>query len=417
MNLLKKMATMVFRQSDPQLAGMFGQGTSDSGENVNARSAMQISTVWACVNLISGTISTLPVAVTRETKDGIPEEVPNHPLNRILQVSPNYDQTPIDFFDFIQTGLELEGDAIALKVRGSTGQIIGLDPLVPSSVSRRRLSNGKIEYRWSKENRTYVETEENVLHIRGPGGHPLGGMSTLSFARDTFGLARSAERTQSRIFRNGVRPTVAFTFSKWLTDEQRLKAETHYSERFSGVDNSGKPIILQGDTKVEKLTIDPVDAEILMTRGFTVEEICRFFQIPPVMIGHTSKTTSWPTGVEQQFLLFLKLCLRRRVKRIEQAMEKQLLSTGEFARGLRIRFNFEALLRADSAARANFYQIMRQIGGMTVNEIRRLEGLPPVPGGDVVLVQMQDIPIAQAGKQQKPALEAPPEDDEDDAED
>ena len=413
MNLLKKMAGMVFRPSDPQIAEMFGHGPSESGENINARSAMSISAVNACVALISGTISTLPVAVTRESRDGIPEDVPNHPLNRILQHSPNYDQTPIDFFDFMQTAIELEGDAMALKVRGAAGQLIGLDPMIPSSVSRRRLVNGKIEYRWTKENRSYVETEENVLHIRGPGGNPLGGMSTLAFARDTFGLARSAERTQSRIFRNGVRPTVALVFDKWLTPEQREKAELKFGERFSGVENSGKPIILEGGTKAEKLSIDPVDAEILMTRGFTVEEICRFFQTPPVMIGHTSKTTSWPTGVEQQFLLFLKLCLRRRVKRIEQAMEKQLLSQGEYARGLRIRFNFEALLRADSAARATFYQIMRQIGGMTVNEIRRLEGLPPVPGGDVVLVQMQDIPIAQAGKQQKPAIEAPKKDDDD----
>jgi HK97 family phage portal protein len=364
------------------------------------------------VNLIAGAISTLPCAVSRETADGIPEDVPNHPLNRILQVSPNYDQTPIDFFDFMQTALELEGDAIALKIRGASGQIIGLDPLIPSNASRKRLANGKIEYRWTKDNRTFVETDENVLHIRGPGGHPLGGLSTLSYARDTFGLARSAERVQSRMMRNGVRPTLALTFPTWLTKEQREQGPK-LVEKFSGIENSGKPVILEGGTKVDKLTIDPVDAEILMTRGFTVEEVCRFFAVPPVMIGHTSKTTSWPAGVEQQFLLFLKLCLRRRIKRIEQAMEKQLLTPMEFARGLRIRFNFEALLRADSAARASFYQIMRQIGGLTINEIRKLEGRPPVAGGDTVLVQMQDIPISQAGKQNKPAVAAPQEDDDD----
>lgn len=414
MNLLKKAAGMIFRPSDPRIVEMFGHGPSESGEAITSRTALMVSSVWACVNLISGTISTLPVRVTRETGDGVPVEV-DHPLNRILQISPNYDQTAVDFFDFMAAALELNGDGIALKLRNSTGQISGLDPVVPTTVARRRLSDGRIEYRWTKENRTYVETEENVLHIRGFGGDPLGGLSTLAFARDTFGLARSAERTQNRIFRNGVRPTVALTFDKWLSTEQREVANTKFPERFAGVENSGKPIVLEGGTKVDKLTIDPVDAEILMTRGFTVEEVCRFFQVPPVMIGHTSKTTSWPTGVEQQFLLFLKLCLRRRIKRIEQAMEKQLLSPGEFARGLRIRFNLEGLLRGDSVGRAQFYQIMRQIGGMTVNEIRRLEGLPPVAGGDVVLVQMQDIPISQAGRQQSEPQVTQGGDDDDDA--
>jgi HK97 family phage portal protein len=134
------------------------------------------------------------------------------------------------------------------------------------------------------------------------------------------------------------------------------------------------------------------------------------------MIGHTSKTTSWPTGVEQQFLLFLKLCLRRRVKRIEQAMEKQLLTPEEYSRGLRVRFNFEGLLRADSMARAQFYQIMRQIGGLTINEIRALEGKGPVPGGNEVMVQMQDIPLSQAGKQQTEQPQADQGGEDDDAE-
>lgn len=400
MNLLKKAAGMLFRPSDPRMSELFGHGVSESGEAITSRSALMISAVWGCVNLISGTVSTLPVRVIREKPDGYPEEVPEHPLNRILQISPNYDQTAVDFFDFMQAALELHGDAIARKIRGANGQLVGLDPVIPNAVSRRRLPDGRIEYRWTKENVTYVETEENVLHVRGFGGDPLGGLSTISFARDSMGLARSAERTQNRIFRNGVRPTVALTFDKWLSSEQREVANIKFPERFAGVENSGKPIVLEGGTKVEKLTIDPVDAEILMTRGFTVEELCRFFQVPPVLIGHTSKTTSWPTGVEQQFLLFLKLCLARRIKRLEQAMEKQLLSAGEHSRGLRVRFNLEGLLRADSAGRAQFYQIMRQIGGMTVNEIRRLERLPPVPGGDVVLVQMQDIPISQAGQQQ-----------------
>lgn len=415
MNLLKKMAGMVFRASDPRLSEYLGvSGFSESGESINAISAMQVSTVWACVRRISGAISSLPVSVVRTSADGVPEEVPGHYLNRILQHSPNADQTALDFFDFMAGAIELHGDGIARKLRGSSGQIIGLEPLIPSTVARTRLPNGKIKYAWTSEGRTFSETEENVLHIRGPGGSALGGLSAISYGRDAIGISRSAERTQSRLFRQGMKSTVAIIFDKWLADDQRNKARTRMSDDFAGVENSGKPIVLEGGTKIEKLNISPVDAEILLTRGFAVEEICRFFDMPPVMIGHTSKTTSWPAGVEQQFLIFLQLCLRTRVKRIEMAMEKQLLTPAEFARGLRIRFNFEALLRADSAGRAAFYQIMTQIGGLTINEMRALEGRKPVPGGDIVLVQMQNIPLSEAGKQKKPDDTTPKKDGEDD---
>lgn len=398
MNLLKKAAGMLFTPSNPRIAELFGTGgISDAGETVNHRTALQVSTVFACVSRIAGTLGTLPVEVV-QVRGNVTTSLPSHPLQRILGHSPNYDQTPLDFFEFMGAAVELEGDAIAHKIRGVAGNVIGLDPLVPTSVGRRRVQGGKIEYSWAKDGRSVVATEEDILHIRGPGGDALRGLPTLAVARDAIGLARAAERTQSRMFRNGVRPTVAFTFAKWLTDDQKAKAEAHFGDRVGGVENSGKPIILQGDTKIQTLSINPIDAELLATRAWEVEDLCRFFDMPPVMVGHTSKTTSWPTGVEAQFLIFLQLCLRKRVKRFETAMEKQLLTPAEYLSGVRIRFNFEALLRADSKGRAEFYQTMRKIGAMTINEIRALEGWPPVEGGDVVLVQMQDIPISQAGK-------------------
>ena len=125
--------------------------------------------------------------------------------------------------------------------------------------------------------------------------------------------------------------------------------------------------------------------------------VCRFFGVPPFMVGHTEKTTSWGTGLEQQTLGFQKFTLRRRLKRIEQALAKQLLSPADRQAGLVIEFNLEGLLRGDSAARASFYQSMLGSGVMTINEVRALENLPPVEGGDVPRMQMQNVPISQAG--------------------
>jgi HK97 family phage portal protein len=154
-------------------------------------------------------------------------------------------------------------------------------------------------------------------------------------------------------------------------------------------------MILEGGTKWEQLTLAPEDAQMLESRSFSVEDVCRFFGVPPFLIGHTEKTTSWGSGIEQQTIGFQKFTLRRRLKRIEQAIQKQLLTHNERANGISVEFNLEGLLRADSAGRARFYQQMTQIGAMTINEVRDLENLPPVEGGDIPRMQMQNKPISE----------------------
>ena len=164
-------------------------------------------------------------------------------------------------------------------------------------------------------------------------------------------------------------------------------------EKFAGAVNSGKPMVLEGGTKWQSLSINPEDAQMLESRGFSVEEIARFFGVPPHMIGHTEKSTSWGTGLEQQVLGFQKFSLRRRLKRIEQALEKQLLTPIDRAAGLQVEFVVEGLLRGDSTARAAFYNSGLQNGWMTINEVRNLENLPPVDGGDIPRMQVQNQPI------------------------
>lgn len=385
-----------------------GAGT-DAGEIVTESSVMALSAVWACVNLLSGTISSLPLMVYRTGTGGAREVAKDHALYRILHDSPNFDQTALDFWDFICASIELWGNGFA-RIERNGGRVSALVPINPAMMAVRRLQNGSIEYRWTDEGKSFVGTDETILHIRGPGGNPLGGMSTLHFGRNTFGLARAADRAASGMFSNGLRPSGVLTFEKFLSAENREIAEKKLVEKFIGSVNAGRPMVLEGGTKWEQLTIDPEDAQMLETRAFSVEEICRFFNVPPVMIGHTSKTTSWPTGVEQQGLILQKFTLRRRLKRIEQALEKQLLSPADRAAGITIEFNIEGLLRGDSKARAEFYRTMTSIGAMTINEVRHLENWQKVDGGDVPRMQMQNIPITEAGKEQE-AL-PPPDDDE-----
>ncbi|WP_457664139.1 phage portal protein [Sinorhizobium medicae] len=412
MSLLRKMATFFRRLSLRSPDGWYPDGQrSDAGEPITDQNILAISAVWACVNLLAGTIASLPLMVYRTNSRGERTLARDHPLFRILHDSPNYDQTATDFWEFSSASIELWGNSYAAIERNGGGRVAALTPLRPDSVSVRRLENGNLEYRWTMDGENHVGSDRAILHIRGFGGDPLGGMSTLHFGRHAFGLARAIDRAAAGTFSNGMIAQTALTFERWLTDEQRNLAETKLSEKYIGAKNSGRPIILEGGTKIDVLSIKPEDAQMLELRGFSVEEVCRFFGIPPFMVGHTQKVTSFGSGLEQQVLGFQKFTLRRRLKRIEQALEKQLLTSAERAAGLTIEFNLEGLLRGDSTARAAFYQSALANGWMTINEVREKENLPRVEGGDVPRMQMQNVPITEAGKQQE-ALPAPAENQE-----
>ncbi|RVL92278.1 phage portal protein, partial [Sinorhizobium meliloti] len=407
MSLLRKMATFFRRLSLRTPDGWYPDGQrSDAGEPITDQNILAISAVWACVNLLAGTIASLPLMVYRTNSRGERTLARDHPLFRILHDSPNYDQTATDFWEFSSASIELWGNSYAAIERNGGGRVAALTPLRPDSVSVRRLENGNLEYRWTMDGENHVGSDRAILHIRGFGGDPLGGMSTLHFGRHAFGLARAIDRAAAGTFSNGMISQTALTFERWLTDEQRNLAETKLSEKYIGAKNSGRPIILEGGTKIDVLSIKPEDAQMLESRGFSVEEVCRFFGVPPFMVGHTQKVTSFGSGLEQQVLGFQKFTLRRRLKRIEQALEKQLLTPAERAAGLTIEFNLEGLLRGDSAARSAFYQSALANGWMTINEVREKENLPRVEGGDVPRMQMQNVPITEAGKQQE-ALPAP----------
>ncbi|WP_432690372.1 phage portal protein [Pseudooceanicola sp. C21-150M6] len=368
-------------------------GSSDAGEIVSGASVLGISTVWACTNLLAGTIGSLPLMVYKRRGDAR-VEAREHGLYRLLHDSPNYDQTALDFWEFMAASLELWGNAYA-RISRENGRVVGLTPISPDIVMVRRKANGDLEYTWSDNGRAYVETDRTVLHVRGFGGSPLGGMSTLQFARNAFGLAQAVDRSASAMFKNGLRPSGALKFQEFLTEEQRATAKAEMTDAYAGAMNAGRPFILEGGAEWVPFTINPDDAQMLESRRFSVEEVCRFFGVPPHMVGHTEKSSSWGTGLEQQTLAFQKFTLRRRLKRIEQALVKQLLTPAERGAGMTIEFNLEGLLRGDSAGRAAYYTAMTTIGAMTINDVCRLENLPLKPGGDVPRMQMQYVPITE----------------------
>lgn len=364
------------------------------GQAATDGSALGLSATWACVNFWAGNIAGLPISVYRKGPLGIAVEDRGHPLFWLLHDSPNYDQSAYDFWEYMCACLELYGNAYAEIEKRADGFIVSLTPVRPDIVTVRRLGTGDLEYRWTIDGTLHISRQESVLHIRGFGGGPLGGLSPLQVCRNSFGSAVATDRAAKSMFANGARPSGVLATDKTLTTEQRALAEKLLQEKYVGAANAGRPMLLDNGVQWTQLALSPDDAQMLESRQFSVEEICRVFEVDPHLVGHTSGNTQLGSSIVDQTLSLLKFKMRKRLKRIEGALEKQLLSRADRQAGVSIEFNVEAFLRADSEGRARYYHIMKQF--MTKNEIRALEGLPPVEGGDVMFAQMQDVPLSQA---------------------
>lgn len=381
-----------FGLADAELYAAMGGAETATSENVTTSSVLGLSAAWGCVSLLTGTISSLSCDVYK--KQGSIKVRAEHPLQSILS-DPNADQTEVDFWEQMTLGLELQGNAYAKIDRRSDGSIIALTPIRPDAMSVERATGGRIRYTWYEEGKRKQSFEDGIFHIRGKGGNALGGMSPIAVLKNTFGTAQAVERAAGATFANGAMPSGILSTERTLTGSQRPDLEKLMREKYQGARNSGTPMILDDKMTWESLSFRPDEAQMLESRAFSVEDICRAFDVPPFMVGHTEKVTSWGSGLEQQILGFQKFALRKRLKKIEKTIVKQLMSPEDRRAGFTVSFNIEDLLRGDSKARAAFYRALLDAGVITINEVRALEGLPPIEGGDVPRIQKQNVPITE----------------------
>lgn len=398
MNVIQKAASWVkkaFSISDVKgyrAAGGFDLAT---GEHVSQASAMQLATVWACVRLIAETISTLPL-ITYE-RDGEARKIArSHPLYTILHDSPNADMTAVEFWEAVIAQLCLWGNSYCLKTI-SRGVLIALYPLRPDLMTVKRDKDGSVKFLYADPTGQIIYSEDEIWHVKGFGTDGLCGLSPVAHARRSFGAAMAADKASATVFRNGMRPSAVLSMPSFLSPAQRENMKTNLMSGLFGDASTGRMMLLEGDTKYMPLQMNPDDAQMLETRTFNIEEMCRWFQVPPSMIGHGTAVSNWGTGREQIMLGFLTFALRPYLTRIEQGIRKSLLSPTERIKYF-AEFSLEGLLRADSTARASFYASAAQNGWMTRNEIRALENWPPVEGGDDLTVQSNLVPVSLLGK-------------------
>ncbi|MGY6272428.1 phage portal protein [Achromobacter denitrificans] len=372
-------------------------GTSSAaGVNVNDQNVLQLSAVWACVRLISETIGTLPLGMHERTSSG-KRPAPQHPLHFIVGTQPNPDTVSSVHWESIVAAMLLRGNARCEKLMVGD-RVVGLQFLYPGRLAISRKGDGAKEYRYTEEDgRQRIIPASRVWTIPGWSLDGKTGVSVIQYGAQVFGAALATDEAAAGTFKRGLMPTVWFKYPKLMKPDQRKEAREFIEERLSGAVNAGKPAILEADMEVGTLGINPKDAQLLESRAFSVEEICRWFRVPPWMVGHTEKSSSWGTGIEQQMIGFLVFTLGPWLKRIEQSIVKDLLTPAERSRYYP-KFAVEGLLRADSKARGDFYSVMVNNGILTRDEVRELEDRAPMGGNAAVLtVQTALAPLDSLG--------------------
>ncbi len=374
-------------------------GANTAGQQVNERSVLQLSAVWACARIIAETISTLPLGLYERTADGR-RGASQHPLYTLIHSRPNSGTTAAVFWESMIVAMLLRGNGCAeMKFIGS--RFVALEFLVPGRLSIGKDSKGKRRFKYTEKDGTQREIPESRI-FRIPGFTLDGdwGVSVIDYGCQVFGSALASNGAANSTFEKGLAPTVAFTMQQVLKKEQREDFRANL-RAISGALNAGESPLLEGGMDAKTIGINPKDAQLLESRAFSVEEICRWFRVPPHMVGHSEKSTSWGSGIEQQMIGFLTFTLRPWLTRIEQAINKDLLSPVEQMR-MYAEFSIEGLLRADSAGRSAYLSTMVNNGLMTRDEGRSKENLPPKGGNaDVLTVQTALIPIDQLGQAQR----------------
>jgi len=380
---------------DGATVSSFGTMTS-SGAMVSAQSALQLSAVWAATTRTAQLVSTLPVKLMEKRPNG--DRVPvDDPLQDMLTQRPNQMQTAPEYLEAKIAAQLLQGNAYSEKLMIGN-RVVGLRPL--GSVSPIRRADGRFDYRFADRGKTEVLPPEKVFHIRGFGFGDGLGLSVVKYGAQGIGAALSADEVASSFFGNALTPSGFLQTDQTLDEAQRAQLG-EYLRAYAGSKRAGKTMVLEHGLTYNPVSINPEDAQLLQTRRFQVEEICRWFGIPPIVVGHAAEgQTMWGSGVESIMLSWLTTGINPLLRRLEARLNTDLVPAANRGKWY-FEFNREAMLQMDSKAKAEFLSKMITTGTLSRNEAREKLNYPrhADPAADALMAQTALAPIDTLGKE------------------
>lgn len=390
--------------------GAWGFMPGSSGLAVTPYGALQIAAVWSCVKRLAEDIGKLPRQILRRTgrlsqlSEGKKVDT-KHPLNALLR-RPNAWQTPIQCWGYLIAWFALRGNAYAVVLRGPDGAPEAIIPVNPDRVSVLMSPvSGLIYYQVSHPliGDSVRFHRDDVIHIRSlisTDGYT--GLSPIAAAQDVFGLGIATQQHGATLFRQGAQMNGIITHPGKLSADAKAFLSDNFERRQAGVQNAHKTPVFDEGMKFEKLTMTNEDAQFILSRQFSVEEIARMFGMPPHKIGdlshaHFNNLEQSELAYRSDTLLPIGTQLREECGRVLFFEEEQLRYEMDV--------DYNELLRADRKTRYETDEIGIRSGRLTQNEARISDGREPnVPNGDVFQMPMNMGTTADAGSKPDPIV-------------
>ena len=391
-------------------------GVNSSGINVTQNSAMMHTTVYACVNVKAQGLASVPYVLYKNTENGR-EKATKHPLYKVLgtQVSPL--MTSSTWRQMVVKDIELRGTHFSQVVRDQGNRIVALYPLIYDqmdfNVSYGSDNIPKITYTYSITNgTTKTFTDKQILRIVGlPASNGLVGVTPIAQNAQSIGLGIATETFGSKFFQNGANGSGILSTEKSMKSSDSIdRLAKQFGDKYTGLNNSKKPIVLEDGMKWQPLTISNNDSQFLETRQFQKSEIASIFRVSPHLINDLKNATF--SNITELSLEHVKYCLMPVAVMIESSINTQLLSDEE-QKKYYSEFNFNGLMRGDFKTRTEGYKNAINAGYMTPNEARKLENLPTFEdAGDKLLIQNSYASLEEVEKKSLNEQETNPQTEE-----
>lgn len=390
MGLISRLFERRAHPSQHSLAAIFGlQSNTYAGTAVTEENALTFSAVYACVRVLSESVAMLPLLTYRRLANGGKQKATDTPIYNLLHRSPNPEMTSFEFRETLIAHVATWGNGYAEIEWSNSGQPLALWPLNPAKMQITR-RNGQLVYLY-----TLPSGEERPLaswrihHVRGLSSNGIVGYSPIRLAMQSIGVGLALEEYGARFFGNGARPGGVLKHPGVLSDGAYKRLKESWSAENEGLSNAHRLKILEEGLDYEAIGIPPEEAQFLESKKFQVNEIARWFRIPPHMLADLERATF--SNIEEQGLEFVIYTLGPWLTRHEQAIERDLLTEAE-RQTLFVEYLVNGLLRGNITSRFQAYQLALQGGWMNPNEVRTLENMNPYEGGDTYLMPLNMAP-------------------------
>lgn len=372
---------------------------SGGSSPVTPTSALQIAAVFSCVRVLAESFGQLPLELMeRDGRNRAPAT--SHPLYWILHLSPNPEMTSAELRMTMMSHLATWGNAYAQIVYDRAGRRRELWPLRPDRIRPLRQPDGRLIYEYTgADGQLIVLDRTEILHVRGVSFDGIIGYSPIGLARRAFELKQQMEEFATAFWANDARPGVVLKHPKTLGPTAQENLRRSWEERHQGPNRANRPAILEEGMDISVIGMPQSDAQFLESQKFSRTEIASIFRVPPHMIGDLERATF--SNIEEQAQEFVDYTLLPWVELWKQAIARDLLDANERKRYY-AHFRTQALLRGKHIDRAQFYSALQQIGAMSPNDIRELEDMNPIDGGDVYMVPLNLAPVQDVGENVPP---------------